>query len=89
MTDVANQLANGLICNSAEHVQDGQFGGRQRQAESHTVQAEIELVDVDLVEDTVELARVLSDKKRLHIFQENREECAHASERRRCLRRHL
>jgi len=46
--DLADQLADGFTGDPAEHVEDGELDGGQRDADGHPIESEVEFVDEEL-----------------------------------------
>ena len=71
VVNLADQLAHGLAGDAPEHVENGELDGGQGHAESHAAQPEVEAVDIDLLQQQVQVARVLADEERLHLVDED------------------
>ena len=61
--EIADQLAEGFARDPAEHVEDGELDRGQRNADGHAVEPVVEFVDEDFLEEQVEIAGVLAEKK--------------------------
>src|ERR1051326_1673884 len=72
MIDIANQLADGLAGNAPEHVENGELNRGQRCPDGNAVVTEIEIVDEDLFQEQVEVARIFADEERVQVMRKNR-----------------
>ena len=72
--DVADQLAEGLAGDASQQVEDGELDRGQRRADGDAVVPEVEAVDEDLLQEEIQVPRVLADEERLQVVDEERVE---------------
>src|SRR3974390_1513863 len=70
MMDLANQLPDGLIGHASQQVENRKLNRGQRCADGYPVVSEIKPVDKHLLQEQVQVPRVLADEERLQVIQE-------------------
>src|SRR5690242_7072950 len=70
--DLADELTDWFLRDSAEQVENGEFDGRQRCADGNAVVAEVEPIDKNLFQQQVQVPGILPEKERLQVVGENR-----------------
>ena len=63
VVNVADQLPHRLVRDAAEHVEDRELDRRQRHPQRQALQLVVALVDVDLLQQRLQIARVLAEEE--------------------------
>ena len=76
VVNVTDQLPDGFVRDAAEHVEDRELDRGERHPQRKALQLVIALIDVHLLQQRLQIARVLAEEERLQPIDLNRVEGA-------------